>query len=124
MSIIKCSYRYLHYKENISPIEYHYIDSNDQNLYLSEMLKICIKYIKDIDKSFKPENKIFAKDLDDIYNNKNDGFWIVHRKIRDEIKMYVYQRETKVGILYNTYEVHNHFDLMTIKCPKIVEESL
>lgn len=114
------------YKNDISdgtPQPIIYVDSINDTSYIKEMNSIIVKYIRqnigsnDEQKIVKKINHI-AKDYNDIYYNKKDGYWIVCDDKNKSITLYIKQIAT--GFLYNSHIVSKIFTLSYVKCPRIV----
>jgi hypothetical protein len=104
------------------PFPFIYVDSINQDSYVAEMYNATIKFIREnIDYdgiSNINKSDYMAKDYNDIYYNKKDGFWIVSDEDNNIIELY--KKETNVGKIYNNYNVNKIYKLTCHKCPRIV----
>ena len=62
-----------------------------------------------------------AKDYNDIYYNKKDGYWIIiNENTLSEKVISLYKRKTNIGMLFNTYSINLVFTLSAMECSRIV----
>lgn len=103
-----------------------YVDTINKDGIMTEMYSYCIKYIREHSTSklitnpdqivqFKKEQFV-AKDENDIYYNKIDGYWIVNND--DAITMY--EKRTSYGMIYNSIVVAKIFTITGCQCPRVV----
>jgi hypothetical protein len=103
-----------------------YVDTINKDGIMTEMYSYCVKYIREHSTSklitnpdqiiqFKKEQFV-AKDENDIYYNKSDGYWIVD--INANIMMY--EKKTLYGRFYNSTTVTKIFTITSCQCPRIV----
>jgi hypothetical protein len=102
-----------------------YVDSINKDSYVAEMYNLCIKYIREKMDIFNTQCVIFKRenfmacDEKNIYNDKQDGFWI----IADEKERIVtlYKRITYRGRwFYDSTYIEKIFTLTCQECSKIV----
>ena len=111
--------------EKISISTVKYVDSINKSSYMEEMFNITIKYIRensDVNNlvPFKKDN-FMAKDYNDIYYNKKDGYWIIiNENTLSEKVISLYKRKTNIGMLFNTYSINLVFTLSAMECSRIV----
>lgn len=107
-----------------------YIDTINKNGFMAEMYNWCMRYIREnsdadkttktiYDQNFKRENYM-ATDQQNIYNNKEDGFWFVVNEKETHITLY--KRETYKGVIYNSTYVTKILTLTCHECPRIVPQ--
>jgi len=98
-----------------------YIDSINRSSWIVEMYNYTIRYIRENSDSVdRPidRNVLMAKDYDDIYHNRKDGFWIVADDMNNTVSLY--KRCTSIGKLYNSVYIDLIFVLNWSECPRIV----
>ena len=119
-----------YYKDKVygAPKPGLYIDSVNEGRYDRELLSflsglIRKNYLDQSNAEFKSQDHI-AEDANDIYYNKEDGFWLVRSEIKtedDTVKcVEVYKRDTSEGYVYNGYYVTPLLRAYVVKCPKVV----
>lgn len=109
-----------------------YIASINTDGYALEMRNIIVRYIRETLNENTSEkyscNKYMeikyinhlAKDENDIYYNKEDGYWIIENE--KEHNIILYQRKKIIGFVYNTIQINKLFSLTYKECPKIVPQ--
>jgi len=103
-----------------------YVDTINKDGIMTEMYSYCVKYIREHSTSklitnpdqiiqFKKEQFV-AKNENDIYYNKLNGYWIVENN--DTIIMY--EKKTLYGMIYNSTVVAKIFTITSCQCPRTV----
>ena len=99
-----------------------YVDSMKPNSYVFEMYNMTVRYIREKKEtdglSIIKRQDHMAKDENDIYYNKKDGYWIVS----DEKKVTLYQKHTRVGNIYNSYDMNKIYVMTCHECPRVVPQ--
>lgn len=97
-----------------------YVDSRNSDSYLIEMYNYTCKYIRESTslKNVKKELHL-AKNINDIYKNKSDGYWFIVDKSNRVIELY--KKYISVGYIMNSINVEKIFILTcTPNVPRIV----
>lgn len=99
-----------------------YVDSINPSSYTSEMYNIAVRYIrskKNADGVIIVRQSHMANDENDIYYNKQYGYWIV----ADEEKrtLTLYEKCQPTGLFYKC-NVNRIFTLTCCECPRIVPQ--
>ena len=101
-----------------------YIDSINKDNFILEMYNIAIRYIRENVEYIKEPTikriKHMAKDENDIYYNKSNGYWIVSDEKEKIVSLY--HKKTTIGLIYNSIQVDKIFELTCKECPKIVPQ--
>jgi len=100
-----------------------YVDSMNYSSFAAEMYSYTTRSIREqLGKDYNGEPVIreehMAKDENDIYHNKTDGYWIVCDEEKKILSLY--KRETSVGNIYNSVYVTKTYTLTCTECPRIV----
>lgn len=103
-----------------------YVDTINENGYISEMTNIMIRYIRNLQqndvKSLKNEIKIqdyLAKDICDV-QKKKDGLWIVYDAKTKTTTLV--EKTTSLGYIYNSTIINNIFTLSYKLCKRVVPQ--
>jgi hypothetical protein len=112
-------------EENKPEYPFIYIDSINTSSYMKEMISYTLKHIREVSGAdyfdsitdLKPSDHM-AKNEQQIYKSKKDGFWIVTDELYDTLTLY--KRETSTGTLWNSVYVSKIYSMRIVKCPKIV----
>jgi hypothetical protein len=97
-----------------------YVDSINSESYMSEMLGIATRFIRENSPCgpIVKSKDHMAKDKKDI-TTKKDGMWIVPNGTSG---ISVYKKRTNYGYIYNTSSIDLLFDLIYTKCSKVVPQ--
>lgn len=108
--------------ESDVPYPLLYVDTINENGIVNEMYNLTMAYIRtnieeEDSRQYKREDFI-AKDYNDIYYNKTDGFWILYDKNNNILSLF--KKETHVGYIYNKIYVTKQYEITYKKCPRLV----